>query len=390
MTPVPHLSDTHRRTLLTTRHLLTPALRAATPEQVADAVLALHATDPASVYLSVAARLTDPTPQALERALYEDGTLVRTLCMRRTVFVIPRDLAPVVDAAAARPVAARLRRDLMKVLAGQLGYDEQKFASVERKVTAALGELGEATAVELGDAVPELADRIVQAAGKPYEARPRITNRVLGVMAAENRISRGRPLGSWASSQFRWRLAEPHPELPAAEARAVLVTRYLEAFGPAGTEDVKWWTGWTLTDTRKAIEASGAVPVTLDHGPGHALPDQLEPPAPVEPGAALLPALDPAPMGWRHRDWYLDPAHTAQLFDGTGNIGPTVWWDGRIAGAWTQGPDGEIVTRLFDKKASRTAVAAQAARLAEFLDGARVRPSFRTPLEKQLYEERDA
>ncbi|MEU3372632.1 winged helix DNA-binding domain-containing protein [Streptomyces sp. NPDC006711] len=377
-----------RRARLGARHLLAPAARAATPEAVAEALLGLHATDPASVYLSVAARLQTPSVTELERALYEDRTLVRMLCMRRTMFVVPRELAPVVDASTARAVAARERRNLTKVLQEQLGLDARWFARTEEAVLAALERRGEATAAQIADDVPDLKAQIVQSEGKPYEARPRITSRFLGVMAAEGRIRRGRPLGTWASSQYRWIPAEPHPELPADEAKARLAARYLAAYGPATTEDVKWWTGWTLTDTRKALARTDAVAADLDEGAGHALPAHLEPPAEPEPWAALLPALDPTPMGWRGRDWYLDAAYTSQLFDTNGNIGPSVWWNGRVVGGWAQRPDGEIVTELLTRQGvgreAREAIAAEAARLTAFFADVRVKPSFRTPLERRL------
>ncbi|MEV0095040.1 winged helix DNA-binding domain-containing protein [Streptomyces sp. NPDC050738] len=384
----PNITDEQRRARVTSRHLLTPSTRATTPEQVTEALLALHATDPASVYLTVAARMTDPSAAELQRALYEDHTLVRMLCMRRTMFVVPRELAPVVDASTARAVAARERKKLMKDLNDQLGYDEAWFAATEKKVLTALDGLGEATASQIGDAVPELQAQLLMAPGKPYEARPRITSRFLGVMAAESRIRRGRPLGSWASSKYRWTVAEPHPELSGDEARADLATRYLTAFGPSTTEDLKWWTGWTLTDTRKAITRTPAIEVDLDHGPGHALPEHLDSVPAPEPGAVLLPALDPTPMGWRDRDWYLDPAYVPELFDAYGNVGPTIWWNGRIVGGWTQRPDGEIATELLTTKGLgrdvRKAVAAEAARLAAFFGDIRIRPSFRTPLERRL------
>lgn len=39
-------------------------------------------------------------------------------------------------------------------------------------------------------------------------------------------------------------------------------------------------------------------------------------------------------MGWKHRDWFLAiPRH--HVFDNRGNIGPTLWWDGKIIGSWT-------------------------------------------------------
>ncbi|MCY0926839.1 winged helix DNA-binding domain-containing protein [Streptomyces sp. H27-H1] len=386
----PRITDEQRRARLTTAHLLAPAVRATTPEQVADALLALHATDPATVYLAVAARMTDPTPAQLEGALYEQRSLVRMLCMRRTMFVVPRDLAPVIDASTARAVAARERKNLLKVVGEQHGHGEDWLAAAERAVLVALAGFGEATAAELGGAVPALRTQITLSPGKPYEATPRITSRVLGVMAAQGRIRRGRPLGTWASSQFRWAPAEPHPDLPVDDARAELVTRYLRSFGPATTEDVKWWTGWTLTDTRRAMARTPAVEADLSHGPGHALPDQLDLPSEVAPAAALLPSLDPTAMGWRHRDWYLDPAHVPELVDAFGNIGPTIWWDGRVVGGWAQRPDGEIATQLL-APASRTpeareAITTETARLAAFLGEIRIRPSMRTPLERRLAE----
>ncbi|MEU8779339.1 winged helix DNA-binding domain-containing protein [Streptomyces sp. NPDC048606] len=386
--PRPRITDEQRRDRLATAHLLTPAARAQTPVQVADALVALHATDPATVHLAVAARTNAPTPAALERALYEDRSLLRMLCMRRTMFVVPRELAPVVDGSTARAVAARERGNLLKVLGEQHGYGEDWLAATERAVLEALADAGEATATALAEAVPALRTQLTVAPGKPYGATPRITTRVLGVLAAQGRIRRGRPLGTWASSQFRWALAEPHPDLPVDEARVELLVRRLRSFGPSTVEDLKWWTGWTLTDTRRALARTGAVEVDLSHGPGHALPDQLDPPAAVEPAAALLPSLDPTAMGWRHRDWYLDPALVPELFDTNGNIGPTLWWDGRIVGGWAQRPDGEIVTRPLTppgrSREARAAIATEAARLADFLGGMRFRPSMRTPFERRL------
>jgi hypothetical protein len=114
---------------------------------------------------------------------------------------------------------------------------------------------------------------------------------------------------------------------------------------------VKRWTGWNLGDVRRALAAVGAVTIELDGGAiGHVLPgdlDELAEPAEPEPLASLLPALDPTPMGWQARDWYLPQAHRAELFDRTGNVGPTVWWAGEVGGGWAQRADGEIVWRLL-------------------------------------------
>ena len=91
-------------------------------------------------------------------------------------------------------------------------------------------------------------------------------------------------------------------------------------------------------------------------------------------------------MGWSARDWYLDPDHRAALFDRTGNIGPTVWADGRVVGGWAQRADGHVVWRVLQDVGAVTAAAitAEAARLQAWIGDARVIPKFRTPLEREL------
>ncbi|NUR93213.1 MAG: winged helix DNA-binding domain-containing protein, partial [Nonomuraea sp.] len=367
------------------RHSL--AAKAATPEEAAASVVALHATDPATVFLSAGARLTAPGPEPVERALYEDRTLVRMHGMRRTVFVVPAGLVPVVHHSSAVAVATRVRRALVKELAEAGGWDEAWLREVESSVLRVLAEEGEATGARLGVLEPRLRERFKVAAGKPYEAMHSVGQRLITLMGMEGRIVRsGRPSGTWISTQHLWSVAQPMPELTVADAQAELVRRWLAAFGPGTEADVKWWTGWTVREVRAALAAVGAAEVELDEGPGYVLPGDLEETPEPEPWAALLPALDPTAMGWQGRGWYLPDEHRAELFDRSGNVGPTVWWNGRVAGGWAQRPDGEIVWRLFGDAGSEAgaAVEAEAAGLASWLGGVRIVPRFRTPLEREL------
>jgi Winged helix DNA-binding domain len=365
------------------------------PAELAASLVALHATDPATVFLSVTARSGAPAG-ALEQALYDDRSLLRMLGMRRTMFVLPVELAGVVQAACTDDVAARLRTLLVKHLAeGGIAPDPPAagrwLRDVEESTAAALTALGAATPAQLGEAEPRLRERLEMAAGKKYASQPFITNRVLTLLAAEGRIVRGRPRGSWLSTQYLWHPADTWAPgaltdpPPADQARADLARHWLRAFGPATGTDLQWWAGWTVTNTRKALAAVEAVEVDLDGVPGWVLPDDLDPVAPADPWVALLPALDPTPMGWKQRGWYLGP-HEPDLFDTNGNIGPTIWADGRIVGGWSQTPDAQVVTALLEDvpRATRTAIDRQAARLSTWLDGTRVIPRFRTPLERTL------
>ncbi|MEQ3542278.1 crosslink repair DNA glycosylase YcaQ family protein [Pseudonocardia tropica] len=177
------------------------------------------------------------------------------------------------------------------------------------------------------------------------------------------------------------------PELDGGAARAELVRRWLAAFGPAPQSDLKWWTGLGVRELKAAIAAVGAVEVGIGADePGLVLPDDVDPVEAPEPWAALLPGLDPTPMGWHQRDWYLGPDLAAAIVDRTGNIGPTVWWDGRIVGGWAQRRDGEIVHRLLADVGAEgeAAVADAVAALARRIGPVRVTPRFPAPLDREL------
>ncbi|MEU7413080.1 winged helix DNA-binding domain-containing protein [Streptomyces sp. NPDC042638] len=389
-----HIDAAERRARLGLRHRLAAAARAATPEEVAASLVALHGTDPATVHLAVAARLSDPAKAVpeTERALYEDGTLVRMHGMRHTVFVFPTELTAVVHASTGLTVAARERASLVKDMAAAGAPDAAWLAEVERATLAALARRGQATAAELAADEPRLRERFVYAAGKSYEGVHTVSTRLLRVLGVEGKVVRGRPLGSWTSSQFRWAPAPAHPELDVAGAQAGLLGRWLRACGPATEADLKWWTGWRVTEVRRALSAIGAEEVALDEGTGYVAEGDTDPvAAPGAPWAALLPALDPTAMAWQGRDWYLDPALRPLLFDRSGNIGPTVWWNGRVVGGWAQRADGEIVWRIPAESVRReaaaeveTEVAAEAGRLGGLLGATRITPRFRTPLEREL------
>jgi hypothetical protein len=388
------ISAEERRARLATRHRLAPSARVDDdPSAIARDVVVLHATDPATVVMSVLARMATPDPGAVERALYEDRTLVRMLGMRRTLFSVPVELAPVVHSSSTLAVAADERRKLEVLL------EQAEVASpagpwlrrVERKVMAVLEELGEAEARDLTARVPDLARKVVVGAGTKYEQAVNLTSRVLVVMGADGVVVRGRPKGRWTSSQHQWSpidrwLGGPLAALDPGEAKVALARRWLERFGPGTVADLKWWTGWTLGATRAAVAALDTEPVDLDGEEGLVLAGDGEPTPTPEPWAALLPGLDATVMGWTGRRWYLPEAYGAQVNDGRGNIGPTVWVDGRVVGGWAQRKDGEVVVQLLeDVGRERTGLVGHAVRqLQQALGDLRVTPRFPAPLDKQL------
>jgi hypothetical protein len=388
------MNAAERRARLGPRHRLAGGARAGDPVEAARSLVAVHSTDPSSVYLGLLARMTGGGIADVERALYTDRTLIRLLGMRRTVFVTTLGIAPVIQAACSDAVAANERRKLLGWLTETGVSDDVDgwLTQVEHVALEALTARGETTAAELAGDDPRLRVQIVLARGKSYEGRQNISSRILLLLAAQGRAVRGRPRGSWTSHQYRWApLTAWCPQgldgwSPEA-AEVDLARRWLDAFGPATADDLRWWAGWTKTQVRRALTALQPAEIDLDGVPGIVLPGDTEPSPPAQPWAALLPALDSTPMGWQQRDWFLGE-HGPRLFDQTGNVGPTLWWDGRIVGGWAQDRDGQIVCRFLEDAGSDAAAAAQAeaGRMTALLGGVRLTARTRgmTWLEREL------
>ena len=379
-----------RRARLGLRHRLTA--HASSPREVAQSLVALHATDPATVFLSVLARQPDTTVAQIEDTLYEDRSLIRLHGMRRTIFVAPVETAPAILHSCVHTFVTQTRKTYVQALTAAGVGGDAWLSEVEASAEAALAKRGTATAGQISSDEPRLLTKLTIASGKPYESTTSITAWILFLLAAEGRIARGRPSGSWTSSQWTWSpmdkwLPGGVPELPAAQARADLARAWLGAFGPATVADLKWWTGWTVGHARQALAAIGAVEVDLDGVTGLVLPEDLEPVGEQPPWVALLPALDPTPMGWGQRQWYLGD-HTAAVFDNSGNVGPTVWCDGRVVGGWAQLPSGEVVYKLLEDvgREAQSALDSAAGRLSRWLGSVRLTPRTRrkTLVEKDL------
>ncbi len=389
----PYFTAAQRRQLLVRRHLLNGS--GTSVEHVADALLAVHATDPATPYLSVLARTTDVSIDDIASAMYEHRLLVRWLAMRRTVFLMNRERIPDVQAAVSGPLADVLRRRLVTLLEKNQALPgvpdiSAWVAAAEEGVRAAARELGDASGAQLSAVEPRL--KTVIPPRLPSDTRQTVTSPLLAMMSAAGEIVRGTPVGAWTTRQHRWQAVNTWwpdgvPLRDASEARTNIARQWLQSYGPATMDDLQWWTGWTKTATRAALASLDTVDVDLEgiDGIDLARTGELGITADgIEPTAVLLPSLDSTARGWKHRDWY-SPAHTSGLYDNRGNIGPTIWWNGAIVGVWASTPTG-IRTHLLEDTGHVAAdkVSAAAADLEKKLGGVVVTPSIRTTIERSL------
>lgn len=343
-------------------------------------MVALHATEAATVHLSVAARMTGEVIGSVERALYDQRTIVKQLAMRRTLFGFERGLLPAVLGSASARVAAQQHAALSKDL-HKHEITQDGAAWIDRARAAVLARLADGAALsakQLREQLPELAGRTALGPdAKKWDVSTPFAPRLLTLLGAEGHIVRGPNTAHWRTSRPTWTLTSAwlgHHVVPltAREGYAELVRRWLAAFGPGTEADIVWWLGATKSAVRQALTDVDAFAVQLDSGatgfvlPGDELPDE-------DPGpwAALLPTLDPTVMGWKERGFYLEPDLVPYLFDTNGNAGTTAWLDGRIVGCWVQDDDARVVVIPTEplQPTQQARLDVEAERLTQILDG---------------------
>jgi DNA glycosylase AlkZ-like len=387
------IDDDERRARLAERHRLLPSRRTDNPAQIAEDLVALHSTDPVTAVVSVLVRMVEPSIAAVERVIYDDRGLIRHHAMRRTLWLARPATMRVMHAAATRKLVAPERRRTIGMLDHNGVVEPEAWLDRARaSIVEDLHTHGPSFARDIGRRVEDVRHPLRLAEGKSYSSVQGAHSRVITLLGFEAAILRARP-ASWITGAYRYAAAEDwlpdgvdDPDLDETGAAVTLAQHYLRRFGPASTQDVQWWTGWSLGLTRRALDGCGAVEVGLSDGPGWLAPDE-EPVAEPEPWVALLPSLDPTTMGWKQRQWYL-PDAAAEAFDSAGNAGPTIWLDGRIVGAWAQDRQGQIRLHYFERVPARRRreVEARAADLAAMIGDTRFSVRFPGAIQARILD----
>jgi hypothetical protein len=335
--------------------------RAALPVHDAVAHLGgLQAQEPQEPFTGLWSRLRPFDPAALSDLL-AGRRVVRTHLMRRTVHLLTAE-----DVLAWRArFDAMLRQRVLGTYRRELdGVDLDELTAAGRAVLAdgeprSMGELARAVADRWPSCGPRpLGEMLIAALIPVAQLPPRGLWRTKGGV-------RNLPLASWLGREI-------DPLDPADRVGQALVKRYLAAFGPAATADLRAWSG--LAGLPAAVKAVREELVVFRDERGRELldlPDAPRPdpdtPAPVR----FLPAFDNAILGYDDRTRVIDDAHRGLSVAGE----RVVLVDGRVSATWQVDADAVVVRPLRRlTKPEHSAVDAEGAALASFLsDGERDR-----------------
>ncbi|WP_394428188.1 winged helix DNA-binding domain-containing protein [Streptomyces sp. SGAir0957] len=350
------------RATLARQHLLTRA-----DTSVAGAVThlcGLQAQEPQEPFVGLWSRVAGFEPGHLDDAL-TGRTVVRTHLMRRTVHLMSAQDA----------LAWRARHDAM-LRQRVLGTYRRELAGVDLDEAAAAGR------AVMADRQPRTMSELVQAVRDRWPDPPR---RALGelLVAALVPMAQLPPRGLWQRTAgvrnlplATWlgREIDPLPDDDGTDPVGQhLVRRYLAAYGPATSADLRAWCG--LAGLPAAVKAVRDELVTFRDEHGRTLldlPDAPRPDPDTPVPVRFLPAFDNAVLGYRDRSRIIDDAHLGLSVAGQ----RVVLVDGRVAATWTVRDRRPQVSPLRPfTPIEREAVDAEAQELATFLDEQVVTPA---------------
>ncbi|WP_214105459.1 winged helix DNA-binding domain-containing protein [Acrocarpospora catenulata] len=315
----------------------------------------LQAQEPQEPFVGLWSRLHAFDPATLSDLLIR-RSVVRTHLMRRTVHLLTAD----------DTLAWRARHDTM-LRQRVLGTYRHELAGID------LDELAAAGRALMADDQPRSMTELARAMAERWPApQPRALGEML--VAALLPMVQLPPRGLWRTKAgvrnlllTTWLGRQIDPPAPNGTdpVGETLLRRYLAAFGPAATADLRAWSG--LAGLPAAVTAIREQLITFRDERGRELldlPDAPRPdpdtPAPVR----FLPAFDNALLGYHDRTRIIDDAHRGLSVAGA----RVALVDGRVAATWTVKADTVIVTPLRGfSRTERTAVAEQGQALAAFL-----------------------
>jgi hypothetical protein len=323
----------------------------------------LQAQEPQEPFVGLWSRLRAFDPAVLSELLVQ-RRVVRTHLMRRTVHLLTAD-----DVLAWRARhETMLRQRVLGVYHRELdGMDLDELAAAGREIMAdgvprSMPDLGRALAARWPAPGPRALGEMVVGALIPVAQLP---PRGLWRTKAGAHYA---PLSAWLGREVDPPVADGSD--PVGQA---LIRRYLAAYGPAATADVRAWSG--LAGLPAAVAAMRDELVTFRDEGGRQLIDLADAPRPDPDTPApvrFLPAFDNAVLGYDDRSRIIDDAHRGLSVAGA----RFVLVDGRVAATWTVAAGIVVVTPLRTlSRAERDAVAEQADELTSFLSGGAGEPN---------------
>jgi hypothetical protein len=325
------------------KHHLLEGSQADSILQVVNDIIALHATSAGTPYLSLFARMKNFQRKHLDKEFYVKRNLVRLQAMRGTLFITSTQLAPLLYQATKLPEAHLLK------WVHKWGISLSEYHELAEKLYSIL-KGGEKTLPELKKTLPKETVRSVELKAGKERYKGTNVNIVLSAMMHKGIVISEKGPETLRITKANWfaLLKEKYPNLNlesvgCEEAKAMLIKRYVEAFGPVTEDDIAWWTAFSKTEVKNALATMEKELLSLKIGGFEKdylmLKTDYEQFVKFKPlnahSVLLLPFEDPYTKGYKLRDRLVDSALEKKTYVG-GGVLPTILLNSKIIGTWNR------------------------------------------------------
>jgi hypothetical protein len=348
------------RRRLTTQSLLAPRLSSA--EDVVRLLGAVQSQDYPSAKWALARRTRGLSDADVEREI-TSGRILRTHVLRPTWhFVLPEDARWLLELTAPR-ISQAMRSTNQK-----LGLGAKVFRRTNAVIERALRDGQHLTRAELKTAL--------QRARIDVSSVQRAAH-IVSQAELDRVVISGAPRGPKQTYALFDSQVPLSPKRDRDDALRELAWRYFSTRGPATMRDFAWWSGLTVADAKRGIEANdrNLVRERVDDVGYWTAPSSGES-ARWRRVAHLLPNYDELFIGFRDRSAFAERlalANKELRVDGL--IGHTVFVDGQIVGGWRRSTaqPRDVAVDLFVSltEAERRAVDGEIAEFLAFVRGDR-------------------
>jgi len=149
--------------------------------------------------------------------------------------------------------------------------------------------------------------------------------------------------------------------MDAAQARAELLRRYLNHYGPVTLHDMMYFFRWTQREIRQLLTALSPKTILCQKQTYY----YIEEPAVLSPlpRCLFLAGFDPLMLGYEKKENpFLPPEHLKQVFNNTGIVFPTLLLDGTVRGKWKEQDKFIALTAFENWNKTQTAAVEKTAR----------------------------
>ncbi|MHA1828475.1 MAG: winged helix DNA-binding domain-containing protein [Candidatus Heimdallarchaeaceae archaeon] len=308
------------------KHHLTPKTKIDNILQIAHDICGLHSTSQTTPYLSLFSRTNSFQKEDLEKEAYEKKNLGKIRCMRKTIFLLPKEVLLPLYAAT---------KNL---------YSQRREAYLER-LGMSLDEY-----YELGTQIEDILKgrRLSVKEIKEELKRKENVSAVVSLLCDQKKIIRNKPVKGWRDKRHTYSLFLEYfsgidlEEYEEEESIEYLIRYYIERYGPVTEKDIVWWSGLKKTQILKALKKfeNEIIRIRIE-GINHEYLIFMKDKKKLErlkrdeePIINFLPDLDPYLMGYKNRERYINQKHFDYVFDRSGNAVTSILLNGRVIGVW--------------------------------------------------------